>query len=612
MDANGTTDATTSQRQGEQLHGTGESSAEQPLDMAAIRACAHQIFHDFVGYNSEFRSITQRAKRRFELREWPESRADAVERIQLYDHCVNATVESIRTMLLSMPGQPVCSTAVWRAIREDFITVIATYRDIEFTRTYYNSVARRIFGNDDVQQRIVFQAEDSQPLEQSARPLGVRTYATHGGSLTQMFTILLADYPFAVTYRDIVSSGAHVARLVEESLREHAAGELQQVEMIGPVFFRDTRAYLVGRVTAEARTLPLLIALRNGYEGIEVDGVLVSDDEVSFVFGFARSYFHVDLESVTSAVLFLRSIMPRKSVVDLFTMLGRAKQGKTQRYHEIREHLRTSSERFRDAALDKGMVMIVFALPSYGGVFKVIRDRFAYPKTTTREDVMDKYRLVAVHDRVGRLVEAQEFTGLKFTADRFEPALLEELQKEATGSTHLEGEGTLVLDHAYVERRLVPLNRYLREASDDDRRQVVLDYGQAIRDLAAANIFPGDLLLKNFGVSRQKRVIFFDYDELCLVTDCNFRDPVVADFDEDEMRPPDWYYVADTDVFPHQFAAFLGFDGALRELFLRVHGELMTATWWRDVKARHQAGEMFELVPYRRRPEPRAVATPAG
>ncbi len=584
---------------------SSEPSTAVQADTDRVQRCAHQIFHDFVGYNSEFRSITQRAKLRFERREWAASRADAVERIELYDRCVNATVERVRELLDDDPR----SMQTWRAVREDFDEVIATYRDIEFTKTYFNSVARRIFGNDtDAVNQLVFQAADSPPLEQSARPLGVRTYRVHG-SLAQLFTILLADYPFAVTYRDIVRSGTYVGAQVQTFLDARGAGALEQVEMIGPVFFRDTRAYLVGRMTASDRTSPLLIALRNTKSGILVDAVLLDDDEVSFVFGFARAYFHVDLESVTSAVLFLRAIMPRKSVVDLFTMLGRAKQGKTQRYREIRDHLEHSSERFLDAALDKGMVMVVFTLPSYGGVFKVIRDRFAYPKTTTREDVIDKYRLVATHDRVGRLVEAQEFSLLKFPADRFEPALLKELLQEASGSVHLEGDSILVLDHVYVERRLIPLNRYLREASDPDRRAVVLDYGQAIRDLAYANIFPGDLLLKNFGVSRQKRVVFFDYDELCLVTDCNFRDPVVAAHDEDEMRPSDWFYVAENDIFPHQFASFLGFDGELRELFMGEHGELFEAAWWRAVKARHEKGEAFELVPYNRRPEPPAVVS---
>jgi isocitrate dehydrogenase kinase/phosphatase len=565
-----------------------------------VQRCAHQIFHDFVGYNSEFRSITQRAKRRFEQREWAESRADAVERIELYDRCVNATVVEVRGIL----GEHACELDCWRQVRARFSEVIATYRDIEFTKTYFNSVARRIFGTVDDVQQLVYQAADSPPLELSAHPLGVRTYRAHG-SLSQMFTILLADYPFAVTYHDIVASGTWVADKVERFLDD--GDVFEQVEMIGPMFFRDTRAYLVGRLTTREGKSPLLIALRNTEAGIVVDAVILDDDEISFVFGFARSYFHVDLESVTSAVLFLRSIMPRKSVVDLFTMLGRAKQGKTQRYREIREHLEHSSEKFVDAALDKGMVMIVFTLPSYGGVFKVIRDRFAFPKTTTRKDVIEKYRLVATHDRVGRLVEAQEFSGLKFAADRFEPTLLEELLAGASGSVQREGEGMIVLKHAYVERRLIPLNKYLREAVESDRRQVVLDYGQAIRDLAAANIFPGDLLLKNFGVSRQKRVIFFDYDELCLVTECNFRDPVIAEHDEDEMRPSDWFYVDESDVFPHQFSSFLGFGGELRELFLSHHAELFEASWWRSVRQRHERGEVFELVPYRREPEPPAV-----
>jgi isocitrate dehydrogenase kinase/phosphatase len=246
---------------------------------------------------------------------------------------------------------------------------------------------------------------------------------------------------------------------------------------------------------------------------------------------------------------------------------------------------------------DRGLVMICFTLPSFDIVFKVIRDRFPYPKTILRQEVMAKYELVFKHDRAGRLVDAQEFRRLRFPRKRFAPELLQELSTEAAGSVHVDG-ADLIFDHMYIERRLTPLNLYLGSEPREAVEKAVLDYGQAIRDLAYTNIFAGDLLLKNFGVTRHGRVIFYDYDELCRVTDCHFRDMPQATCEEDEMRAEAWFYVADNDVFPETFMAFLGFDAALKQLFLDVHGEILTADFWRHVQQRHSGGELMEVLPY--------------
>jgi isocitrate dehydrogenase kinase/phosphatase len=278
-------------------------------------------------------------------------------------------------------------------------------------------------------------------------------------------------------------------------------------------------------------------------------------------------------------------------------VLGRAKQGKTERYRELFRHLQQSTDQFMHAPGDKGLVMICFTLPSFDVVFKIIRDRFAYPKNILREEVLRKYELVFKHDRAGRLVDAQEFKSLQFPAGRFDAALIAELQAEAAGTVHFEGD-ELIIDHMYIERRMTPLNLYIRSASREDAELAVLDYGQCIRDLAVTNIFAGDLLLKNFGVTRHLRVIFYDYDELCAVTDCRFRDIPPPRDDEDELRAEAWYHVNDNDVFPETFMQFLGFDQHLKAIFLKAHGEIMTADWWRGIQQRLRDGEVLEVLPY--------------
>jgi isocitrate dehydrogenase kinase/phosphatase len=284
-------------------------------------------------------------------------------------------------------------------------------------------------------------------------------------------------------------------------------------------------------------------------------------------------------------------------VSELFTVLGRAKQGKTERYRELMRNLEQTSDLFEHAAGERGLVMVCFTLPSFDVVFKVIRDRFAYPKTVLRDEVMAKYRLVFIHDRAGRLVDAQEFRRLRFPRARFSAQLLEELQQETSQTVHEDGPD-LVFDHMYIERRMTPLNLYLRNAPAPAAEQAVLDYGQCIRDLACTNIFPGDLLLKNFGVTRHGRVIFYDYDELCQVTDCNFRDVPQATNEDDELRGEAWFYVAENDVFPETFLRFLAFDDAQREALMRVHSEILTAAFWRNVQLRIREGEVVEVLPY--------------
>jgi isocitrate dehydrogenase kinase/phosphatase len=315
------------------------------------------------------------------------------------------------------------------------------------------------------------------------------------------------------------------------------------------------------------------------------------------VFSFTRSYFHVDLERVAEAVVFLKSILPLKPVSELFTVLGRARQGKTERYRELMRNLERTSDLFVHAAGERGLVMVCFTLPSFDVVFKVIRDRFAPPKTVLRQEVMDKYRMVFIHDRAGRLVDAQEFRRLRFPRARFAPELLEELRREAVDTVHEDGDD-LVIDHMYIERRMTPLNLHLREAEPADAERAVIDYGQCIRDLAYTNIFPGDLLLKNFGVTRHGRVIFYDYDELCRVTDCNFREVPPATNEEDEMRGEAWFYVADNDIFPETFISFLGLNDSQRAALLRMHGEILTAAFWRGVQQRLTDGEVLEVLPY--------------
>jgi isocitrate dehydrogenase kinase/phosphatase len=562
-------------------------------DRALASGCAEYLHGAFLEYNAQFRTITRRAKARFERRDWQGGQRDAAERIDLYDEHVKASVEHLQQLL----GERSRDRGFWVSVKATFVDVVAHYPDVEFTKTYFSSVTRRVFSTAGVDPAIQFTGEETIPLRNIDGPLIGRNYC-NSGSLEAMFDTLLADHEWTVSHADRTRCASYVAMQVREHYARHLHGDaVICVDVLPAVFYRDTRAYVIGKTTGWTNSSPLVIALEHTERGIAVDAVIQTEEAVAVMFGFARSYFHVDLEPVGSAVVFLRKVVPRETVHELFTILGRAKQGKTERFRGLERHLRFSRDSFVVAPGKKGMVMAVFTLPSYDVVFKVIRDRFPFPKDTSHDEVKQHYKLVARHDKAGRLVDAQEFRMLRFERSRFEGKLLDELLTEAARTTRVDGD-SVVIAHAYIERRLRPLDLYLREVDLDTAIRAVLDFGQALRDLAATNIFPGDILLKNWGVGRTGRVVFYDYDELCLLTDCVFRDMPVAVTHEDEMSAEPWFSVGANDVFPEQWAAFLGMTPALLAAFCEEHGELLTAKWWRGIQQRLRKGEVLELLPY--------------
>lgn len=567
-----------------------------PPTPAALPPTARQgariIWQAFLGYRIALRALMRRAQQRFEHSDWRGLQADAVERLGVREVYLHSALQHLDPYV----GQGPHRRALWRHIKHAFAEISHSQPAGETARTFFTSISRRVFGTVGIDPPIEFQGADlaAEPPEDFTAIC--TTYSAP--TLPALARACLEHAGLTIPFEDLARDAARVAAaLAEEQARTWEDAPIEAVDMLRSVFYRGQAAYLVGRVRNSHRLMPLVIVLRNHAGRVATDAVLLTEDEVSIIFSFTRSYFHVDLEQPQTTVCFLKTLMPWKRLAELYISLGYYRHGKAELYWDLLQHLERASDVFVPAPGDRGMVMIVFTLPTYDLVFKVIRDHFAYPKTTTRQDVLDKYDLVFKHDRAGRLVDAQEFRQLTFERARFAPELLAELTQSGARSVQVT-EAEVVLKHVYVERRMKPLNLYLREMPPDLAREAVLDYGQAIKDLAAMNIFPGDLLLKNFGVTRHKRVIFYDYDELCLVTDCQFRDLPPPRDDEDELRAEPWYYVGDKDIFPEEFLTFLGLQGDLRTAFLAAHGDLLKPDFWRKMQARHRAGEVLEILPY--------------
>jgi isocitrate dehydrogenase kinase/phosphatase len=391
-----------------------------------------------------------------------------------------------------------------------------------------------------------------------------------------------------------------VAELMDARIRRAlgSSGPVQ-LDMVRSVFYRNKGAYLVGRIRAGHEIVPLVLPLLHAERGIVVDAVLMTSDEASVVFGFSWTYFRVRAPRPRALVNFLASIMPLKQINELYTAIGYNKHGKTELYRGLLRHLEDPTARFALVEGDEGMVMAVFTLPSFNVVFKIIKDSFGAPKNTTRRAVMEKYQFVFVRDRVGRLADAQEFEHLEFPRRCFPDELVNYLLEVAGSTVRVEAERVIVR-HLYTERRVTPLNLFLRDADEEAARDAVIDYGNAIKDLAAADIFTGDMLSKNFGVTRNGRVICYDYDELCLLSECRFRhlpQPVSV---EEEFAAEPWFYVGEQDVFPEEFKPFLVPPGRVRDAFLEVHGDLLEVPFWQDVQRRLVDGEVVDVFPYRR------------
>lgn len=555
---------------------------------------ARRILDGYEEYSTRFKTVNRRARRRFEERDWRGMQTDAVERLRLYTVVVDRAVGSIEQLLGTRTDDPL----VWVAIKAVYSGLIADRQDWELAETFYNSVTRRVFQTVGVAEHIEFVDTDfDSPPIPSQEPVH-RTFDRRA-STEELVRDILDAFAHAVPYAQLEEDVAEVAARIELRLSEPGSLALVgKAEVVRSVFYRGQSAYIVGLLYAGSNRVPLILALSNGDDGIFVDAVLLTENEASIVFSFTRSYFHVDVARPYDLVRFLRRLMPRKRVAEIYIAVGHNKHGKTELYRDLLRHLRSTEERFEPAPGTKGLVMIVFNMPGYDDVFKVIRDGFPPPKRTTRRAVMDKYRLVFQHDRAGRLMDVQDFQHLAFHRERFSEPVLAELLSEAAGTVRLEGD-SVIISHVYVERRVVPLDIYVRGASRTSSEEAVIDFGQSIKDLASTNIFPGDLLPKNFGVTRHGRVVFYDYDELSALTDVSFRDLPDPRNDDEALLDQPWFPVGDHDVFPEEHRRFLGLSPELTDVFLGHHEDLFRVGPWQEIQDRIRSGELIEVFPYR-------------
>jgi len=558
---------------------------------------AQTILNGFEAYFAEFQNITLAAPTRFENADWHGLRDGATQRIDLYKKNTLKTLEHAQLIA----GDQLRVFEFWRQAREHYAELITGHSNFEVAETFFNSVYSGVFNHRMIRNDYAFVFSphgDMPPVDLSKV---YRTY-TLEGSVDALLDNLLRDYAFSVPYenleRDVVNIHAAIENYVATRFDlKHSHVEFQ---VLRHHFFRNKGAYIVGRMMVDGAQLPFVLPiLHNETGGVFVDTILFGSDKVSVLFSFTRTYFLVNASIPSQYVLFLQQLMPAKPISEIYSAIGFNKHGKTYYHRCAFRHMQSTHDQFMIAPGIKGMVMSVFTMPSYDFVFKIIKDRFTPPKEMTRAQVEEKYALVKRWDRAGRMADTQEFKNLAFARERFSEELMEELRKVAPSMLEEHGK-TLVIKHLYVERRMTPLNLYLKTATDEQVHDVMDEYGNAIKQLAAANIFPGDMLLKNFGVTRHGRVVFYDYDEIVPLTQCNFRKIPQPRNEMEEMASQPWYSVGPNDIFPEEFPLFFSGNQRARKEFDRLHSDIYEESFWKRLQEQIHSGYVEAFFPYRR------------
>jgi isocitrate dehydrogenase kinase/phosphatase len=560
---------------------------------------AQALLDGFNRHYRLFRETTAQAQTRFEAADWHGQQRAQRDRIEFYDKRVNEAVQRLRTEF----GAGDLPQDTWQQAKLHYIGLLTNHHQPELAETFFNSVTAKLltrsyFKNDFIFVRPAISTEYIENDEPASRPT-YRAYYPQTGNLHQTWQRIVTNFQLKLPFEDLKRDCACVVQAMLAHLTVAFKPKPNfQIQVLSSLFFRNKGAYLVGKLINGFNETPLALPVVHNDAGqLVIDAALFGEDELLMIFSYARAYFMVDMEVPSAYVQFLRGLMPRKPRAELYNSLGLQKHGKNIFYRDLLAHQRHSSDQFRIAPGIKGMVMLVFDLPSFPYVFKVIKDFYPPQKDTTREQIKAKYLLVKQHDRVGRMADTLEYSNVAFPRGRFEDELVAELQHFCPSLLEQDGD-SLVIKHLYIERRMVPLNIHLQEAAPEQVAHAVLEYGNAIKDLVAANIFPGDMLWKNFGVTRHGKVVFYDYDEIEYMTDCNFRRVPTPRNEEEEMSSEVWYTVGPKDVFPETFAPFLLGNLAVREVFMAHHGDLLDAAFWQSHKERILAGHVHDVFPY--------------
>lgn len=554
---------------------------------------AEKIFDGFNTYINSFNTYTRLTPKYFSERNWKAIQLNHKQRLRLYKDLLFPLAATCKELLKENRS----NRQLWIKIKDNYSSFISEIPELEIAETFFNSVIRKTYENISVDEELMFVMEGHDFCTIRENSDLIRNYP-EGLGLDKIIRQILDDFDFGAPFMDKEKDIQFLIEGVRKViLSRYNIAPDTRTQILKSVFYRNKAAYLIGRTFVGKKWMPFIIPVLHGKTGVFVDTLIFDPNLMSHMFSFTRSYFMVEAEVPSEIVSFLSSVIPHKKIHELYNAIGFNKHGKTLFYRDFLMHLDGSSDQFVVAPGIKGMVMTVFTLPSLNIVFKLIKDHFEPPKNMTRQEVREKYKLVSLHDRVGRMADTHEFEYFKIPKDRISPELIVEL-RNTTNSLLKFTDTHLIIKHLYTERKMEPLNLYLEHCDTEEGEKVVEDYGRAILQLAQANIFPGDMMTKNFGLTRQKRVIFYDYDEIEFLTDMNFRVKPKAETYEQIYASEPWYSIAKNDVFPEDFKRWMIGRKDLKNHFLEYHENLFSPEYWQEVQRRIDKGELIHAFPY--------------
>ncbi len=584
-------------------------------ELNASNLAARKVLEAFDSFNDAFRGITRRARDRFEHRDWQGARRDAVERLDLYELALDRVATQLDTLL----GECAKVPSTWVCAKDQFRSLITSRYDLDRAETFFNSVTRRMLSTIGINREVEFFYLHPKRARPELVESVFRSYPRTGDT-NQLVRAILEDACWSIGYEDIDRDASRAAQEIELHLwpvvRE---GGTYSIDVVKSVFFRNKGAYIVGRIVVDGQYSPLIIPLVNGDHGLYVDTVLLREADACVVFSFAYSYFQVDVERYDALIHFLQSMMPSVQLAELYTSLGYNRHGKTEFYRELHRFVHVSKEQFVIAPGREGSVMMVFTLPDFDFVFKVIKDHPCYlragaetPKAVTRREVMHRYDFVSHRDRAGRMVDTQEFENLRFKRKRFTVELLREFMLAGKESVTLTDE-YVILRHLYVQRKVIPLPMYFQgEKNTEMIRHVLVDFGYFLKELAASGVFPTDLFnIWNYGVTHWGRVVLFDYDDVVPLERIRFREKPSPRNVIEEMEPEEnWIVATEDDFFMEEIDLYSGIPHPLKGAFKAVHGDLYTLEFWEELTGRLARREVFDVFPYDRSKRFRELGRP--
>lgn len=572
--------------------------AEQALQINLLaRGIATTILQGFNRHFEIFQRITSGARQRFEDADWQAVQLASRERIVLYDRRVMETIALVRDLYEINEIDP----ELWSEVKYCYMRMLLDHQQPELAETFYTSVFCRQFPLQYYTNTYIFLRSSISTEYIDSEETSYVAYYPGTTGLREAITSILNNAGFTLPFENLERDFRNIFKVIVQHYPGKASRKTNlnfQLSVIRHAFFRNKAAYIVGRMINGREETPFALPILNNEQGgLYLDALLLGEKQLSIVFSYSQAYFMMEHLVPSAVTSFLQKLLPRRNASELYSAIGLHKQGKSAFYRDFLHHLRHSTDKLVIAPGIRGMVMMVFTLPSYPYVFKIIKDKFAPQKEFTRQQVEEKYQLVKRHDRVGRMADMLEYSNVALPVERFDPDLLQELQETCASSISYDN-GNIIFRHIYLERRMIPLNIFMETTDDETLERVIEDYGNAIKQLAGANIFPGDFLYKNFGVTQQGRVVFYDYDEISYMTECNFRKIPPPRFPEDEFRSEPWYSVEPNDVFPEEFATFLLATPKIRKIFLKYHRDLLSPAYWKQKQENIQAGIYEDVFPY--------------